>query len=257
MRVKSLHVYPVKGCQAVTLEKSAVNAQGLAQDRLWMPVDADGKSLLQWAHPKLARVGVRLTPAGIALSSPGLQDIHIDTPDADSPLLAVRIKKREMQAYEAAPAAHEWFSSILGAPCRLVYGGELAAGGNPVHITTTASLAALEQRMGQAVPMDRFRPNIVVDNDEPWVEDEWRHLNIGGVDFDISKPCARCEVIATDQATGERATTDKNPLAVLKTFRMIRTPEQTGVIFGQYARPRGAGILRTGDAVGITARAAA
>jgi uncharacterized protein len=85
VRVKSLHIYPVKGCQAATVQNSAVTAEGLAQDRLWMPVDAEGKSLLQWAHPKLARVSVKLTPAGIALSAPGLQDIHVDTPDADAP----------------------------------------------------------------------------------------------------------------------------------------------------------------------------
>ena len=256
MRVKSLHIYPVKGCQSVDLTQSLITASGLAQDRCWMPVGADGKVVLQWALPVLASVKVEMTKDGIALSAPDMPNIRIATPDETAPALSILLKKREMTAREATGDAHAWFTQLLGAPCKLVYKQDALDGGNPVHIVTTASLEDFSHRMGGPLPVDRFRPNIVIEGASPWEEDLWQSLNVGGLDLDISKDCARCMVIATDQLTGERAEDDGSPLAVLKSFRLKREP-QPGSIFGRYAVPRGAGMIRVGDALSVKTSVAA
>ncbi len=39
-----------------------------------------------------------------------------------------------------------------------------------------------------ALPMQRFRPNLVVDGDEPFAEDRWTAVEIGAVRFRVAKP---------------------------------------------------------------------
>lgn len=248
MLVKSLHIYPVKGAAAVNLTESDVQPHGLAHDRCWVPVDTDGRALLQWAHPHLAQVRVRLTPQGIALSAPQMPDIAVMTPDKGAPLTLLKIKKRELQAYETSAAAHEWFSAFLGASCKLLYKEDAQSGGTPVHFTTTASLEALNRRTQKDTPMDRFRPNIVIETATPWEEDRWQRIRIDSVELDVTKPCARCEVITTDQDTGERI--DTTPLDTLKEFRMLRQ-EKPGIAFGLNASPQKLGLIRIGDTVEV------
>lgn len=248
MHVKSIHIYPVKGASAVNLAESTVELHGLAHDRCWVPVSPDGASLLQWAYPELARVRVGMARQGITLSAPKMQDISIATPDSNAPHALLKIKKREMQAHEAAAEAHEWFSAFLGVPCKLLYKEDSQSGGTPVHLTTTASLEALNSRTGKETPMDRFRPNVVIETGTPWEEDRWQRIRIGGVELEVIKPCARCEVITTDQQTGERG--DTSSLDALKKFRLLRQ-EKPGIAFGLHTRPMKKGCVRTGDALEI------
>ena len=51
----------------------------------------------------------------------------------------------------------------------------------------------LNKRLDTPLPMDRFRANIVVAGGEPWAEDEWAGLRIGGLEFGSVKPCGRCK----------------------------------------------------------------
>ena len=107
------------------------------------------------------------------------------------------------------------------------------------------SLHDLNSRLGNPVPMERFRPNVVIRGAPAWSEDTWRTVSIGGITCDQAKPCARCVVTTTDQSTGVRDA-DQEPLRTLATFRTI---PGLGAIFGQNLVPRGTGQIRLGDGV--------
>lgn len=251
MRVHSLHIYPVKAVHAIDLSESLMDLGGLAHDRRWMLVDTNGRFISQRECPKLAQVRARLTPEGLIVSAPQQKDILIGMPEQEASALSVTLWKRNMEACGAADAARRWFGAFLGIECRLVHQSapESFADSSPVLVTTTASLKDLSHRMGADIPMNRFRPNIVIDHDEPWAEDRWKNIRIGGVKLEIVKPCTRCVVTTIDQETGEK--TGAEPLATLKKFRMIRQPGLTGVVFGQYAAPCQSGTIKVGDKVDI------
>ena len=98
--------------------------------------------------------------------------------------------------------------------------------------------------------MKRFRPNIVVEGADPWAEDFWKAVRIGGVEIDVAKPCDRCIVTTLDQATGEK--TGREPLKTLHKIRRSVHPDLPNVVlFGWNSAPRGAGEIAVGDAVEI------
>jgi uncharacterized protein YcbX len=263
MRVESLHIYPVKGLRAIDLQSSTVEPRGLGHDRRWMLVDEGGKFISQREHPKLATLNADITDEGIHISHAS-GSLTVVRPTSDGERLPVTLWKQPIEGYRAAPNADKWFSDFLGVPCRLVYQGDLPrpvseqyapghyasyADGFPILITVTASLNDLNQRMPQPLPMNRFRPNIVISGAAPWSEDAWKKIRIGDVTLDIVKPCLRCVVTTTDQASGAKESNE--PLATLKNFRLLRQPGLTGVVFGQNAVPAGLGTIKTGDTVEV------
>lgn len=264
MKVSGLYIYPVKGLRAVELLESEVTPRGLAHDRRWMLVDGTGKFITQREHPKLARLDAAVTDKGLRISGDG-KSIDIAAPEGGA-LLPVKLWKQDIEGHAASPDADRWFGDYLGIPCRLVWQGGLPraasgqyapgaqvsyADGFPLLVTVTESLDDLNARMGTALPMDRFRPNIIVTGTSAWAEDCWKQLDIGGMAIDIVKPCTRCVVTTTDQQTGEKASNE--PLNTLKAFRLLRTPALTGVVFGQNAVPAAAGRIKTGDDVTVSA----
>jgi uncharacterized protein YcbX len=91
--------------------------------------------------------------------------------------------------------------------------------------------------------MSRFRPNIVVETIEPFAEDNWRSVQIGEIQFEISKPCSRCIITNIDQTRGEKDLL-KEPLNTLSTFRQL---SDKGVMFGVNMIPQNKGIIKVGD----------
>jgi uncharacterized protein YcbX len=262
----SVHIYPVKGCRAIDLTESAVEPWGLAGDRRWLLVDTDGRFISQREHAALARLVVRYGPgAGITVSSEGCTPLFVPTP-ASAELLKVTVWRSTVLASAAGPAADAWFSAYLGEPARLVYlddptrravdpefgrDGDVVsfADGYPLLVTNTASLAQLGDWLtadgARPVPMNRFRPSAVVATDEPWAEDRWLRIRIGEVSFRVAKPCGRCVVTTTDQATGERGT---QPLKMLGARRRFGQ----SLVFGQNLIPDSPGLIRVGDPVEVS-----
>ena len=124
--------------------------------------------------------------------------------------------------------------------------------GFPYLILSQASLDDLNERIapsgspdgGVTIPMDRFRPNLVIAGGDAFQEDGWKEIGIGDVRFQLVKPCARCVVTTTDQRTGERG---KEPLRTLATYR--RDGEK--VLFGMNAMGSVSGMIRVGDEVTV------
>jgi hypothetical protein len=260
----SLHIYPLKGGRAVDLDHAAVEPWGLAGDRRWLLVDADCQFMSQRKHPALARVVVTVGPgAGITVSSDGYPTLPVAAPDESAELLKVTVWRSTVLAASAGDAADAWFSGYLGEPARLVYlddptrravdpeygqdGDTVSfADGYPLLLTSTASLDQLNQWLtaagDQPVPMNRFRPNVVVSGFEPWAEDRWQRIRIGPVWFRVAKPCGRCVVTTTDQATGMRGSQPLKMLAARRRFGK-------NLVFGQNLIPDSSGHIRMGDPI--------
>jgi uncharacterized protein YcbX len=274
VRVASLHFYPVKGARAVNPDGVRVAPRGLDGDRRWLVVDRTGMFHTQRSRAGLATIIAEpIAGGGLRLSAPGVADLTVQVPSGAG-RLDVTVWDSTVSAAVADASAHAWVSAVLGDDVLLVHMDERAerlkrgiwtaeplpvtfADAYPVLIATTGSLAALNaeivQRGGAAVPMARFRPNIVIDCDEPWREDYWKVLRIGGIEVDLVKPCDRCVVTTKDQLTGESM--GKEPLASLARLRMSGDPRVKGVLFGWNVVPRALGRVEIGDKVEVlTAR---
>jgi uncharacterized protein len=262
----SVHIYPLKGCRAVDLDESVVELWGLAGDRRWMIVDSDCRFVSQREHPALARLDIKYRPgADITASSDGYPTAQVAVPGESPELLKVTVWGSTVLAAAAGPEADAWFSDYLGEKVRLVYlddptrravdpdygaDGDVVsfADGYPLLLTNSGSLDQLGGWLSaagdQPVPMNRFRPNVVVNGYEPWAEDRWRRIRIGSVSFRVAKPCGRCVVTTTDQTTGVRGT---QPLRILAARRRFGK----NLVFGQNIIPDSRGVIRVGDPVEV------
>lgn len=229
-----------------------------------MIVDHDGRFVSQRTQRRLTHIRSDWLHNGIWLRTEGMAPLFVPTPDGDASHHPVRIWNDTVQATPADEATAAWCHTALGEACNLVYmtaesarlvspeygepDDEVSfADGYPILITTTASLAELNKRLQTPVPMARFRPNLVIEAEEPFAEDEWERLRVGPVVLRVVKPCARCVVTTLDPATGEAG---KEPLRTLARFR-----EQDGkVYFGMNAIPERLGQVTVGDEVEVLGR---
>ncbi len=264
-RVTSLHHYPVKGLRGVDVELLVFDALGPLEDRRWMVVDESERFLSQRTHPAMATLGARLVDGQLELSGPvGMLRVPLQ---ASGPTRAVTVWKDTVPAVDAGDAAADFFTQALGRPARLV---RLSADARrtldpayspspqalngfsdayPALVTCTASLSAFSAALGHALPMDRFRPNVVLEGTPAWDEDGWGVVKVGALTLDAVKPCVRCAVITTDQRTGERSP------EVLTALTKVHAAQGKGAVFGMNLVHRGPGVLRVGDGLEVLERA--
>jgi uncharacterized protein len=245
--VRELNVYPLKSARAIPLARVRLGATGFDWDRHWMVVREDGIFLTQRTHPALARIATELTGDGLILTSEGLQPLRLPLAPqgAERP---VRIWKDSCAGLDQGDEAAAWVSAVLEEPVRVVrtpatpgrranpeYAGPGPSplafpDGYPVLVCNRASLDDLNERLPQALPMERFRPNLVLEGLPPFAEDRIASLEIGPITLTLVKPCTRCIIPSTDQRTGVRGF---DPTPVLRTFRFDR--KLLGVTFGENA----------------------
>jgi uncharacterized protein YcbX len=260
----AINVYPVKGLKGIALREARCTERGLEHDRRWMVVDSAGMFLSQREHPKMATVWTELGDGVLSLSAP--DEASIDVPiEAKGPPLRVQVWNSMCDAVATSPAADAWLSRYLGLACRLVYMPDSSmrysnpayageghavgfADGYAYLVIGEASLADLNARLlakdHAALPMNRFRPNLVVSGAPPFAEDGWGEIAIGEAILRGAKPCGRCQVTTTDQTTGE--VKGPEPLATLATYR--DSPD-FGVMFGMNLVAVRPGLVRVGDEV--------
>jgi uncharacterized protein YcbX len=258
-RLSAIHLYPVKGIRGVTVPRAEVEPPGLRHDRRWLVVDPQGQFLSQRTHPRLAQVTGRFDGRQLALAAPGKEPLELETP-AGNRRLAVTVWRDRLEAAAADPAADRWISEFLGQRCRLAFmdagarrpvssgGGRPGdrvsfADGYPCLLISTASLDDLNARLAARLPVDRFRPNLVVNGVRAFAEDTWRKIRIGGAEFRFAGLCPRCSVTTVDQQSGQVRSAE--PLQTLGSYR--RTPE--GVMFGVNLVPTATGPIAVGDQV--------
>ncbi|WP_437689742.1 MOSC domain-containing protein [Sorangium sp. So ce176] len=271
MRISAIHIYPVKGCRGVALDAASLDELGLAGDRRFMIIDPDGKPLTQRPLPRMALIETQLSPGSLTLRTDGRAPLSVPRAAQGARLLTVEVwSSTGLQAEDCGDEAAAWLSEALEHPARLVRIGEAFrrpvlrpsvarpedvvtfADEFPLLVISEASLADLNAHLEEGgaapVPMDRFRPNLVVRGCAAFDEDRWGRVRIGDVVLRAGGPCARCVVTTTDQLTAERGL---EPLRTLATYR--RDPQKRGDLnFGQnYIHETKSGALRVGDEVAL------
>lgn len=247
--LSALHIYPVKSLRGIAVTTATVDDFGLVGDRRFLVVDAQNRFLTQRTLPRMALIETALGRDTLILRNPHHGSAAVGLRESGAPL-TVQIWRDTVEAVDCGVEIAVWLSDFLRQPCRLVRLAEnfrrpvtkpaaqpgdqySFADAAPILVISEASLTDLNDRLiaqgEEAVPMDRFRPNLVISGSPAYVEDTWTRLRIGEVTFRAAGPCARCLVTTTDQQTGIRYT---EPLRTLATYR--RDPsDSTDVNFGQ------------------------
>jgi uncharacterized protein len=212
-----------------------------------MLIDARGMFLSQRTHPKMARIVPEITDGALRLHADSLPPLLLPFTDAGE-RIAVRVHQDPCIGVDQGTVAAQWVSEALGEALRLVrvplhperlasakYAGPSPApmgfaDGFPILVCNQASLVDLNRLMPAAIPMERFRPNIVLRGLPAWVEDHIDTLTVGGLTLRLVKPCARCTIPSVDQRSGEFST---DPGPVLRQFRFDKT--LPGIKFGENA----------------------
>lgn len=256
--VASILIYPVKSLGGFPVPEVRLTDRGLEHDRRWMLIGPDGRFLSQRECPAMACL--HCTPHGNGFRVTDVRNGNmVDVPWSlsDAEHVNAKVWSDEVELMLGHASMHRWFSEALERQLRLAYmpDGTLRTtdpdyahapvalhDGFPALITSQASLDELNTRLGTPVPMERFRPNFVIDGGLPFQEDVWKEITLGQVRFLIVKPCARCVIITTDQRTGVRSL---EPLRTLATYRAMGNK----VCFGMNATFASPGTLRVGDPV--------
>jgi uncharacterized protein YcbX len=243
--LQSLHVYPLKSARGIDPASAMLAATGLAGDRRWMLVTPGGRFLTQREQPRLALIRTALRGTTLELGAPGLGDLRLDE-DAPGTATRVRVWNDECDGIDVGEAAADWASRAIGTPCRLLrfdprrtrlssaqWTGDIAApnqftDGFPLLVANRASLDELNGRLAVPLPMNRFRPSLVLDGLAPWEEDRIDELRIGAVRLRLVKPCTRCRITTIDQDSGTPC--GEEPLPTLKSYRYDAALH--GVLFG-------------------------
>ncbi|WP_129642865.1 MOSC domain-containing protein [Peristeroidobacter agariperforans] len=246
VQITGLNIYPVKSCRGIALTQARLTETGFEHDREWLVITPEGRFLTQRERPQLAQVETALSNDRLVLRKPHGADLSLPL-NLTGPELEVTIWRDKAAAFDAGDEAATWLTEHLGKPARLVRfdkrhkrasnmqwtGGVEAltqfADGYPWLLISQGSLDELNRRMTTPLPMNRFRPNIVVDGLPAFGEDSVDEFVAGDVRLKVVKPCDRCVITTTDQITGERSSDE--PLKALKEFRFDRNLR--GVLFGQ------------------------
>lgn len=262
MKVLSAALYPVKSMRAVAATSLALDDKGVVGDRRWMVVDAENRFVTQRTSPAMARFQPALRPGGLRIDD-GRSQLDVELPSLEAPRRTVTLWRDTFATLDAGDEAAAWLTTRLGFSARLVafapdvrrevdvtYAKDAQTtftDAYPLLIVNETSLDALNAKLPVPIPMERFRPNLVVRAQTAWAEDGWTRVEVDGLQLDAVKPCARCVTITTDQSTGEKPQ-GSLPLTVLAELNSL---PGKGAIFGMNLVHRAHGTLRVGAHVAV------
>ena len=273
--ISQLILYPIKSCAGLALDDAVATVSGLSahgiHDREWMLVTNDGQFLTQREFPRMATVVPRVEGETLAVTAPGMPPLRLPLAREAGVTLRVQIWDDLVDADDCGDAAARWFGQALGTSCRLVrckpalarptstkWTGGVASSAHfadayPLLLIGQSALDEINARMlaagRAALPMDRFRPNLVVTGTDPFEEDYTESLRAGEVVIKPVKPCARCPIPAIDQATGIPG---PDPLDILQSWRSKAVLDGAVCVGMNCIVSEGAGgRLRVGQAVEV------
>ena len=237
MHISQINIYPIKSLRGISVESALVEQRGLRYDRRWMLTDREGKFLTQRDFPRLAALVPMIGETGLRVldESRGAIDIAFEAGTGDVRDVVIWNSVCQGEVYGAEVNA--WFSEAIGTNCQLVYmpeetrrginprfnnGDDIVsfADGYPVMILGESSLADLNSFLDTPLPMNRFRPNLVIADSHAFDEDNWERVSIGSAEFRTTKPCERCVITTIEQSRGEFD--GKEPLRTLATYRLAK-----------------------------------
>ncbi|GAA2574629.1 MULTISPECIES: MOSC domain-containing protein [Streptomyces] len=266
-RVVGLSYYPVKGCAGISAREALLTPAGLAHDRSFMVVSEEGVYRTQRRDPRLALIRPAITADGgrLTLRAPGWEDLHLGV-DTSGTRQKVDLFGTPYQGIDQGDAAAAWLSEVLLAPSRLVRvppehdrvtdgltpGTSGYADSCALHVVSRSTLDLLNRKLTdrgtRPLPMDRFRPNLVLDGwDEPHTEDRARHIRIGDTELGYAKLAIRCAVTLVEQESGAKAGPEP-----LRTLAGYRRASEGGVAFGAKFAVLRPGRMSVGDDAVVT-----
>lgn len=217
LHIASLHHYPLKSAQGISLTQAHMNPLGLEQDRRWVLIDDAGNFLSQRTCTAIGAIHVDAHEQALTISLHG--QTHTATANPKTLVFATVWGDNVENCFAVQPEIDVWLSSELGISVRLVYcpasairtvdehyagqGHRTAfSDGFPLLVISQSSLDELGRQWGLPIDFRRFRPNLIVGGEcEPFAEDQWRSIRIGDVIFDLVKPCSRCVIPSLDPDT--------------------------------------------------------
>lgn len=255
MRVSQIQRYPLKSCAGQSLLEARLDALGIEGDRRLILSEPNGRFITARTEPKLLQISFTQQPNGWCATHPEHGSCSIELSNAHS--AEVEVWGRTIRATRLK-AAESWFSELLGRAVFVLLNqdaadlgekrypwGPIFSDGYPLLICNSASLDAVNHASGGQFEMSRFRANLVIDTDQPWIEDGWELLEIGGARLRRHKPCERCVLITRDPVTGQKDPTQEP----LRTLAQLHTGPNGEVLFGQNFSVERAGVIAVGDSV--------
>lgn len=279
MKLSEINIYPIKSLKGITLTEAKVEKRGLKYDRRWMLIDDKDVFFTQREFPKMATIAIELTENGLQISADGFENLFIPYQPTTNEKRKVRVWQSICDALVAENEINQWFSDVLRTNCQLVYMPDESkreinplfnqnndivsfADGYPFLIIGENSLVDLNSRLENEIPMNRFRPNFVVQGSAAFAEDNWKKIHIGNTIFRTTKPCERCVITTVDQYRG--FFTGKEPLKTLANYRLSQDVfpsnfesfglTKNAVLFGQNLIAENFGeTIKVGDEIKILA----
>lgn len=262
-----MYIYPVKSLSGISVSEAVAERRGFRYDRRWMLITPTGDFVTQREFPEMVLIGTAIEPPYLVVFLRQAPEnrilIPLDPPVHDMPKIRVSVWSDRCSARVHEDSINAWFSTVLGSDLRLVYmpdttrrradgryapSGQFVsfADGFPYLLVGQSSLDALNERLTEPVPMNRFRPNIVFEGGRPFEEDQWAEFQAGNVLLKGVKPCGRCIMTTINQ---DNASKQAEPLKTLTSFRKSGNK----VLFGQNVvlldAERPAKVIRVGDAI--------
>lgn len=270
MQISEINIYPIKSLKGISLRESIIERKGLQFDRRWLLVNDKNEFLTQREFPKMAALAVEVGKKELRVSD-GANALEIPLePDAANKA-SVKIWSSRVRAVIYENDVNDWFRDALQTDCKLALMPEESqrkvnyfyavhkddavsfADAYPFLLIGENSLADLNSRLDEKIPMNRFRPNFVVSGGEPFAEDDWKKIRIGDAVFHVVKPCGRCVITTIDQEKG--SFTGKEPLKTLATYRIPKRSVKRKIMFGQNLIAETLGVrVKVGDEVEVLER---
>ncbi|MGV6816618.1 MAG: MOSC domain-containing protein [Thiotrichales bacterium] len=256
--LSEIWIYPVKSLRGLSLYESALDARGLRHDRHWMIVDDQGQFLTQRQLPRMCLLGTALDARSLYIFSSPEQQIQIPL-SADAGRMNVKVWNDTVEAVRCGDAYDRWLGDFLGVSCHLVRFPDHArrqvdpkyakpadltgfSDGFPLLLISQSSLDELNNRLNANLPMNRFRPNLVVTGTTAFAEDQWNVIQVGDLTMRVVKPCSRCIITTINPDTAEKS---PEPLQTLASYRN----QGNQVMFGQNVIHDQIGLISCGDSV--------
>jgi uncharacterized protein YcbX len=254
-----INVYPIKSMLGFQLSSAYIDSTGLAHDRQMMLIDDNGKFITARRLPRLLAFKCVLHQTGVIITNNHGQSLKVQTTDF-SQHVSVNIWRHDMLASVANDKINQWISDALGLSVRLVTLNENSqrtvdqsvqplafSDGYPLLIIGEASLETLNHKASEPSLMSQFRSNLIFSGGDGFVEDTWRRVKIGEVEFEFVKPCERC-VMTTVDMTSLTFRKSKEPLSTLATFR---ADKRGRLMFGENLIAMNEGVINVGDAIEV------
>ena len=233
IKISELYIYPVKSLAGISLQQTELTALGFKYDRRWMIVDVNGRFMTQREIFKMATIKTAIKDNQLVLSHAEDSIVVPQCDDMDKKIQVI-VWNDTLNALLVSSKVDDWLSHILAQPCHLVYMSDQVkrqvdtgfaprgqhvsfADAYPILVISQASINDLNEKLPEAININRFRPNLVVSGTPAFGEDDWSDLSINNIEFKAVKKCSRCIMPSVNQQTGIQD--QVKMLATLNTYR--------------------------------------